>query len=347
MASMVLYLRATSRGSRPVARIPALPIRVWTLRAMTCAVLGSMLGLAGCSSGSRHSGSTGAGSDEAAGRGGMQSSGSSVDASPSGSGVVPGNFRSGSGGMNSGGSRVGDGSSDVSGDGGADDSGSGEAGPGGVPPETQHPDLGKGDGSDVVLMGDSLMSNTLEFEGTGGGVAPALMQIAGQPYRNYAVQGVKMLQADIFGPAIPTQYEMAKQINPDIKTVVMTGGGNDILQNPTLQASCQMDGDECQQELAQISQAFDNLWTEMAGDGVQDVVYIQYPDNVGTFPPNLRGGDGPPSICFSALVRCHAVDTTAAVMSQIAADGIHPLQAANQRVAVLVYDLMVQDGMRR
>jgi hypothetical protein len=41
------------------------------------------------------------------------------------------------------------------------------------------------------------------------------------------------------------------------------------------------------------------------------------------------------------------VDTTAAVMSQIAADCIHPLQAANQCVATQVYNLMVQEGMRR
>jgi hypothetical protein len=240
-------------------------------------------------------------------------------------------------------------SASVSGEGGSSSGGGGEAGPEDGSPEPAHPDLGKGNGSDVVLMGDSWMSNTLQVEGTGGGIAPALMQVAAQPYRNYAVQGVMMLQADTFGPAIPTQYETAKQANPDIKTVVMTGGGNDIIQNPTIQSDCQMGGSMCKQLLVQISQALNTLWTEMAGDGVQDVVYIQYADNVGTTSQSLRGDAGvaTPSICLTGRIRCHSVDTTAAVMSQIAADGIHPLQAANQRIATQVYNLMVQDGIRR
>jgi hypothetical protein len=214
---------------------------------------------------------------------------------------------------------------------------------------TGHADLGKGDGSDVVLLGDSWMSNTLEIEGTGGGIAPALVLAAGNPYRNYAVQGVMMLQADSFGPAIPSQYEEAKQIKAGIKTVVMTGGGNDIIQNPTLEADCKTGGAMCKMVLQEVGAALEKLWTEMANDGVEDIVYIQYADNVGVVPASLRGdaGVGTPSICLSGRVRCHSVDTTAAVMSQIAADGIHPLQAANTRIAAQVYQLMVSEGMRR
>jgi hypothetical protein len=235
------------------------------------------------------------------------------------------------------------------GDGGPSDNGSGEAGSDGAPPEMPHADLGKGDGSDVVLLGDSWMSNTLQVEGTGGGISPALIAVAGLPYRNYAVQGVMMLMADTFGAAIPTQYTTAKQINPKILTVVMTGGGNDIIQNPTLQSDCQMGGAMCKQVLDQIGQALNTLWTQMASDGVQDVVFINYASNVGSTAQSLRGDGGvpTPSICSTGKIRCHEVDTTAAVMSQIAADGIHPLQAANQRIATQVYALMTQEGMRR
>jgi hypothetical protein len=82
---------------------------------------------------------------------------------------------------------------------------------------------------------------------------------------------------------------------------------------------------------------------------VQDIVYIQYADDVGTLNDSLRGDKGtkPPAICTTGRVRCHAVNTTAAVMHQIAADNIHPLQAANDRVAKVVADLMVQEGIRR
>jgi hypothetical protein len=227
-------------------------------------------------------------------------------------------------------------------------SGAGASGQGGAsaPP---HEDLGKGTGSDVVLIGDSWMSNTLQIEGTGGGIAPSLIAVAKNPYRNYAVQGVMLLQADTYGPAIPTQWDQAKRVNPMIKTVVMTGGGNDIIQNPTLEASCKDGTDMCKQLLIKIGDALNTLWTQMANDGVQDIVYIQYAEDVGTLNASLRGDNGvkTPEICLTGKVRCHAVNTTAAVMHQIAGDNIHPLQAANDRVAKLVYDLMVSEGIRR
>jgi hypothetical protein len=305
-------------------------------RVVTFVVAALVLGLAGCSSGSNSEVSD-------AGSAVMKSSDAGVHASTSNAGGDAGNAGSsgtGSGGIDSGVRDAGIGDASTA-NGPGDDAAGGFLGTQG--------DLGVGNGSDVVLIGDSFMSNTLEFEGTGGGIAPALIQFAGRPYRNYAMQGVKMLQADVFGPAIPNQYEMAKRANPDIKTVIMTGGGNDILLDPMVATSCKTAGEACRQMLAQIDEAFEALWTEMTNDGVEDIVYVQYADNVGTVSPVLRQDAGvePPSICFSERVRCHAVDTTAAVMGQIAVDGVHPLKAANQRIATQIYDLMVQDGMRR
>jgi hypothetical protein len=230
------------------------------------------------------------------------------------------------------------------GGGGVAGSNGGAAGAGGAP---MHPDLGVGDGTDVILMGDSWMSNTLQIEGTGGGLAPSLTAVAKKPYRNYAVQGTMMLMADTYGPAIPTQWDQAKAMNPNIKTVVMTGGGNDIIQNPTVQSSCMSGGDACKMLLMQINDALGALWTKMADGNVQDIVYVEYASDVGTVDPSLRGMMKVPDICTSGRVRCHSVDSTSAIMKQIAADGIHPLQAANDRLAQVVYDLMTSEGMRR
>jgi hypothetical protein len=214
-----------------------------------------------------------------------------------------------------------------------------------------HEDLGKGDGSDVVLIGDSWMSNTLQLEGTGGGIAPSLIGVSMQRYRNYGLQGVLLLTDSGFGPAIPSQWDDAKRANPKIKTVVMTAGGNDIIQgSATLQSSCSMGTDECKKKLVEISGALDKLWTQMAADGVEDIVHIRYTDNTGTLHPSLQGGKGlpVPSICLSGKVRCHGVDTTDIVAAtDLAADGIHPLQSANQKIAMRTFDLMKSDGMRR
>jgi hypothetical protein len=207
------------------------------------------------------------------------------------------------------------------------------------PTPAMHEDLGMGDGRDVVLLGDSWMSNTLQIEGTGGGIAPALNQVSGQPYTNYDVQGVMLLMADAFGPAIPTQYESAKQFQPGIKTVVMTGGGNDVIQNPTLQASCMMNGPECK------------LWSEMSDDGVQDVIYVRYSKAASSSSSDMADAGpppAPPQICLTGPIRCHSVDTTDLVAAtDLAGDGIHPLATANQSIAQRVFDLMTKEGMRR
>ena len=195
------------------------------------------------------------------------------------------------------------------------------------------------------------MSNTLQIEGTGGGIAPSLQAAAMQRYANYGLQGVMMLEADSFGPPVPSQWDDAKRVNPKIQTVVITGGGNDIIQgSSTLQSSCQMGTDECKKKLVAISDAFDKLFTQMAEDGVQDVVHINYTDNTNTLAPELQGGKGfpVPKICTSGKIRCHSVTTTDIVATtDLAADGIHPLASANDRIAKRTYELLEKEGMRR
>ena len=210
-----------------------------------------------------------------------------------------------------------------------------------------HEDLGKGDGHDVVLMGDSWMSNTLQLEGTGGGIAPSLQRASGQPYANYGVQGVMLLSADAFGPAIPTQWDTAKLYSSDIKTVVMTGGGNDVIQNPGLQSDCQMDGEQCKQFRMDLVAALDKLWTQMASDGVQDVIYVRYAAQAGMMMPSTMSMPMVPAICTSGKIRCHSLDTTDLVNGEIALDNIHPLVSANDRMAKALVDMMESQGMRR
>jgi hypothetical protein len=277
--------------------------------------------------------------------GGVQASGGSIGSGGvvGVGGAASGGVSGSTGGVSTSGGVMGSGG-ETPGSGGTTATG-GSTGSGGAPP---HEDLGVGDGKDVVLLGDSWMSNTLQIEGTGGGIAPALIKAGGKPYRNYAVQGVMLLSASAFGPAIPSQWDSAVRANPVIKTVVMTAGGNDIIQNPTIQSACSSGGDACKELLQKESDALNTLWTKMADGGVLDIVYIQYADDVGTVDPSVRdSGLKTPAICLSGKVRCHSVNPTTAIMHQIAGDNIHPLAAANTRVAKVVYDLMTSEGMRR
>jgi hypothetical protein len=208
-------------------------------------------------------------------------------------------------------------------------------------------DLGKGDGKDVIMIGDSWMSLGSTTSGIQGGVLKA----SGQPYRPYAIGGTTLLGGgllDAFLSPIPAQYTQAKRENPNIKTVIMTAGGNDILQTG-LQEDCKMMGDACAMQVTKILDGLTKLWAEMAADGVQDVVYIFYATPEGTSVDfQLPDGDGAKKRCANvpAPTRCHTVETVATVMGDIP-DDIHPSQTASDRIGKVVVDLMAMKGMRR
>ena len=207
----------------------------------------------------------------------------------------------------------------------AEMAGSGETTP---PP---HMDLGKGDGSDVITIGDSWM--TLYS----GGIEGALDR-AGTSYRHYGIAGTTLIGGDI-----PQQYERAKAANKDIKTVIMTGGGNDIM----FTGGCNTK-EACTMSVAAINDALGTLWTEMAADGVKDVIYVQYSKDAGTTPQDTRPTElpPPPAVCLSGMFGCHSLPTTDLVMGDLV-DGIHPSGTAHDRIAAALLDMMAMGGMRR
>lgn len=220
--------------------------------------------------------------------------------------------------------------------------------PGMEVPVEMRPDLGEGDGSDVITIGDSWMSLSLTPT-SGNGIQQSLRAASGQPYRAYGIPGTRMLAGSILGPAIPDQYTGAKGDNADIKTVVMTGGGNDIIQVPGLQEDCDAGGDTCGTEIGKILDSLSSLWAEMAADGVQDVIYVQYSDPEGNdIDFVVPDGDGVPKRCAEvpAPLRCHRLETNVLVMQDIP-DGIHPSAAGYTRIGEAVYEMMVEQGMRR
>jgi hypothetical protein len=198
-----------------------------------------------------------------------------------------------------------------------------------VPPG--HEDLGKGDGKDVVTIGDSWMSYFLN----GGGIEGALDR-AGTDYRHYSVAGTTLTSS------IPPQWDQALA-GGDVKTVIMTGGGNDIM----FTGGCDTK-EACEMSVQRIADMLDELWTKMSDAGVQDIVYIQYSKNAGTAPSENRPAVSPtPSICLTGPVRCHSMSTTELVAAGDTVDGIHPTSAACDRIADAVIELMETEGIRR
>jgi lysophospholipase L1-like esterase len=202
--------------------------------------------------------------------------------------------------------------------------------------EPMREDLGEGDGKDVITIGDSwmLLSTT--------GIQQSLVKVSGQPYRTYGVGGTRLLNGQI-----PGQYDSAKSADPDIKTVIMTGGGNDILQTG-LSNDCASGGDMCRQQLVTIAEALSDLWAQMGADGVQDVVHILYSSDAGSgVADSIKNAGELERRCAEAPLHCHLLATDDLVMGDLRSDGIHPTDVAYDRIATGVYELMKKEGMRR
>jgi len=235
---------------------------------------------------------------------------------------------------------------------GNDASTGGDAATGGDAGATLPPDPGKVPARDVVTLGDSWMSNTLNLiSGTGGGLSPSLRRASGQSYPNYAVQGVMLLQRSTFGAAIPTQWDDAVRDNRSIKTVLMTAGGNDIIQDSGLQADCAAGGAECKAKLAEIGAALKTLWGKMAAAGVKDIIHIAYARSAGEGVADADENDkNLAELCAAvpAPTRCRIFKTDTLVGSSgISIDGIHPTRAANDRMAEALYKLMEAEHIAR
>jgi hypothetical protein len=201
----------------------------------------------------------------------------------------------------------------------------------GAAPAEGREDLGKGDGKDVITIGDSWMN----LVGSSG-IQQSLLQASGQKYRTYGVPGVELLADNLFGRAVPTQYEAAKKADADIKTVVMTGGGNDIL----------MGSGGAMATIDKVAVRLSALWEQMHDDGVLDVVYIQY-SRGGSNKANVEYGTSKVKpACAAARVRCHYIDSDEFIMMQLR-DGIHPTDAGYTALGKAVFALMQSEGMRR
>lgn len=201
-------------------------------------------------------------------------------------------------------------------------------------------DLGKGDGKDVITIGDSWMY----YLANGGGIERGLRDASGQKYRNYGVTGVELLDNNLFGSAIPTQYDKAKKENPDIKTVVMTGGGNDLLMLAVGDAKAKID---------EVGIRLDELWKQMASEGVKDVLYIEYSEGgSASDAANVRYGiEKVRPICESQTgLRCHFMLSDPIINKQLyLGDGlnVHPTQDGCTKLGKAAFELMVSEGMRR
>lgn len=250
------------------------------------------------------------------------------------------------------------GSGGAGGAGGAGETGgAGGASQGGKPPCLAN-------ANQIFLMGDSYV-NWISHTFPSDINAASKLQIA-----NYAVGGTSMGSGGI--GLIPDQFDPAFAKHPNLTTVIMDGGGNDVLVPDTVQfpqgGQCKNMGaqsptiPDCQKIVEKALSAGRTLFMKMAQKGVKDVIFFFYPivpknTLIGGTDPNGMNEYARPKIkvqCDTAYeqsiaidpqkpIRCHFVDMVPVFQGHpeyFADADIHPNAAGSKAMAAAVWSKM-------
>lgn len=210
------------------------------------------------------------------------------------------------------------------------------------------------DNNDVVNLGDSIYALS-------GDIYTELESKSGETWRHYAISGAQAVGGFLADP-IPDQYEDAKNDDPNIRTVYMDGGGNDIL-IPAIALDpygckncnywwCGDISQSCKDLIDDVYVETVDLLNQMDDDGVEQVVYLGYYHlkwglfgNLTKLDDAVDYGDKMlKQACDNSTVNAQFVDPRADFegleSDYIIADGIHPTAEGSAVLADLIWDVI-------
>jgi hypothetical protein len=192
-------------------------------------------------------------------------------------------------------------------------------------------------GNQVVFLGDTFIAAThqitaeVEQLARDAGALPV-----GQRYRDESTMTTNSLA--LTGHGILTQYQRAVEDAP-VEVVIMNGGGSDMLLGRCDQAT-----PDCP-VVAAAGVAVQELFVQMAADGVSDVVYLFYPDaddadlraRMDALRSLVRGA------CEAAPLPCVFLDLRPVFADHaeyLTADGLNPSTEGARATASVIWAAM-------
>ena len=194
-----------------------------------------------------------------------------------------------------------------------------------------------GDANKTAMIGDSYLALS-------GNITKWLQQSSGQTYRAYYVSGTQMVGG--IPPNIPDQGRAAIAAAPT-QTFIMDGGGNDVLLGDL---SCWITGatpgSACEATVLNVLAAAGDLLDEVAGKGVEEVIYFFYPRIPNQMLAQVVDYAAPKVkdlLESETALDATFIDTRDAFDGHpeyIEADGIHPTDAGAKVIAGLIWAAM-------
>ncbi|MCP4133213.1 MAG: SGNH/GDSL hydrolase family protein [bacterium] len=191
----------------------------------------------------------------------------------------------------------------------------------------------------AAIIGDSVFDLS-------GAISDYLEDLSGEQYRDYSVSGERM--SDIID-----QYYDAFSDDSDIRTIIMDGGANDILQTYKTECSYGVSA-QCKQYIDDLVGDAAGLLDQMETDGVQNVVWLGYYNLPGS---NAKLNDAVDyameeviTMCGSSSANCYFVesrDSFEGHSEYIKNDDLHPTDAGSEVLANLIWDVMVDNNIEQ
>jgi hypothetical protein len=202
---------------------------------------------------------------------------------------------------------------------------------------------------DVVIVGDSIYD-------LDGFIHSNLKTLSGKSYKDYSKSGDTVQY-------VTKQYNTAIAARPSIKTIIMDGGGNDILMDMYWSQACQSSGtisSSCKAYIDGVLDGVETLWEDMNYDGVDNVFHLGYYYlKAGTLTTLLYGktklnpavkyaDEQLTAACAVSPAECWFIDPRADFIGKestyIKSDGIHPANPGAKVIATKIYSKMTSVG---
>ena len=206
------------------------------------------------------------------------------------------------------------------------------------------------DRNDVITVGDSIFD-------LNGEIQEELERRAGETFRDYTQSGAQ-LASGFFGTpfgitSVTDQYSDARDANPNINTIVMDGGGNDVLIPASLgdPYGCRTHWwrwrpwSSCFSLIRRQYRNAVDLLNRMDRDGVDDVVWLGYyelPRSNANLTQALNAGNSwLKSACSNTSASCTFVDPRGTVpASQVIDDDVHPTIEGSRNLAGQIWPVL-------
>lgn len=204
----------------------------------------------------------------------------------------------------------------------------------------------------VVMLGDSIFA--LSDEET-----QFLEELSGVSYRHYYVSGAEMEGGLV--TSIPEQYEKAIR-DGAVRTVIMNGGGNDVLISGRKECSTPYGtplSEDCLDIIDDVKAASEAMLLKMAADGVRNIIWQGYYHSKNS---NFwQVSEYTNTVTKQGLVEFQATFPHMKVIfvdiqpyfnkyqsSQYTIfDGIHPTAKTSEKLANLVWDAMLANDIEQ